>query len=364
MHLERAGDGAEALHVWELTRAKYDIAMFLEETVTKSTIALNYDNWRFFSWTKNFKKEAEDGSFDGKWDRLIRGTEDDEDKKALKQYRDFITGALELSRRLMEHSEIERISLFGSLAKPPFLEPHPYSKRLRDRGVHIFHAPKDIDLAIWVSSLNNLSAIRETLARTVRNMVKQELGLSDDRVELFVFDYRSGKYLGCVCHFNKCPKGHDDCLTHGCGTPKHLKIKKDFDLHPEAISRVNGQLLFERTPTVDLPKANLFADLPGSLTEELFEKLVVSPDVRIERIVSTGHASPPGFWYDQAESEWIVVLQGEAVLAFEDEIRILKPGDYVLIPSHRKHRVNSTSIQEPTVWLAVFFGKKKEVPKT
>jgi cupin 2 domain-containing protein len=331
--------------------------------MTKSAIALTYDNWRFFSWTKNFKKETGDGSFDGKWDRLIRGTEDVEDKRALKQYQSFITATLELTGRLIEHSEIERISLFGSLAKPPFLVPHPYSKRLRDRGVHIFHTPKDIDLAIWVSSLDKLCAIRETMAKTVRDMVKLELGLSDDRVELFVFDHRNGKYLGRVCHSKICPKDHTDCRIQGCGTPKQLKIMEDFELYPEAISRVNSQLLFERTPTVNLPNENLFSELSSNLPEELIEKLVVSQDVRIERIVSTGHTSPPGFWYDQTESEWVVVLQGEAALAFEDEVRILKPGDYVLIPPHRKHRVNSTSTQEPTVWLAVFFGTEKKVSR-
>ena len=107
-----------------------------------------------------------------------------------------------------------------------------------------------------------------------------------------------------------------------------------------------------------MKSANLFSELPNNLPEELIEILVDAPDVRIERIVSTGHASPPGFWYNQTESEWVVVLQGEATLAFEDEERTLKPGDYVLISAHRKHRVNSTSEAEPTVWLTVFFGKR------
>ena len=83
-------------------------------------------------------------------------------------------------------------------------------------------------------------------------------------------------------------------------------------------------------------------------------------DVRIERIVSTGHSSPPGFWYDQNESEWVVLLHGEAILEFEDEKRHMVPGDYVLIPPHCKHRVYSTSMKEPTVWLAVFFDKEKK----
>jgi len=105
---------------------------------------------------------------------------------------------------------------------------------------------------------------------------------------------------------------------------------------------------------------NLFSELPSSLPEELIEQLVDAPGVRIERIVSTGHASPPGFWYDQAEAEWVVVLRGEATLEFEDETQMLKPGDYILIPPHRRHRIISTSLKEPTVWLAVFFGGARE----
>ena len=327
-------------------------------------IKLTYSNWRFFpSWKENFKKEIGDGSFDGNWNRLIRQTEDTEDKNALKQHQSFIVVALELAERLTEHPEIERISLFGSLARPPILEPHPYSKRLRDRGVHIFHSPKDIDLAIWLSSLTNLGAIRKMMTKTVSDMAEQTPGLCDDAVELFVFDHRSGTYLGRICHFNKCPKEHTDCFIQGCGTPKHLKTMKDFVLHPEAISRVNSEIVFERTPTVELPNTNLFTELPSSLPEELIEKLVDTSGVRIERIISTGHASPPGFWYDQAESEWVVVLRGEATLAFEDEERVLNPGDYVLIPSHRRHRVNSTSSKEPTIWLAMFFCEAKEKPQ-
>jgi hypothetical protein len=120
--------------------------------MTKSTrIKLTNANWRFFpSWTANFEKETGDGVFDGDWNRLIRQTEDTEDKNALKRHQAFIAVALMLAERLTEFPAVERIALLGSLARPPVLEPHPYSKRLRDRGVHIFHSPKDIDLAIWL----------------------------------------------------------------------------------------------------------------------------------------------------------------------------------------------------------------------
>ena len=85
--------------------------------------------------------------------------------------------------------------------------------------------------------------------------------------------------------------------------------------------------------------------------------------VRIERIVSTGHASPKGFWYDQVENEWVVVLKGEAKLRFQslrgyEEPITMKPGDYTLIPARKKHRVEWTTPEEPTVWLAVFFGEE------
>lgn len=102
---------------------------------------------------------------------------------------------------------------------------------------------------------------------------------------------------------------------------------------------------------------NLLSNLPTALSEELTTVLSESPHVRIEQIISTGQASPEGFWYDQDESEWVMVLSGAATLRFDDgEVLLMAPGDYVLIPAHRKHRVEETSADKPTVWLAVFFG--------
>ncbi len=104
--------------------------------------------------------------------------------------------------------------------------------------------------------------------------------------------------------------------------------------------------------------ANLFDDLPASLTRELVEVLAQSQHVRIERITSTGQRSPNGFWYDQQEAEWVVVLKGEAKLLLEndDQPITMCPGDHVLIPAHRRHRVEWTSADEPTIWLAVLFS--------
>ncbi|WP_417739848.1 phosphoribosylaminoimidazole carboxylase [Rosistilla oblonga] len=102
---------------------------------------------------------------------------------------------------------------------------------------------------------------------------------------------------------------------------------------------------------------NLLANLPQNVPEELTEILASGSGLRVERIVSTGHRSPDGFWYDQPEREWVLLLQGAATLQFADppESIDLIPGDHVDIAAHRRHRVESTSATEPTVWLAVFY---------
>ena len=102
---------------------------------------------------------------------------------------------------------------------------------------------------------------------------------------------------------------------------------------------------------------HIFNEVPRFLPEELLEILVDQPDVKIDRIVSRGHASPSGFWYDDERSEFVILLKGCAGLRFQgqDDALTLKPGDYLVIPPHAKHRVDWTDADEDTVWLAVYF---------
>ncbi len=104
---------------------------------------------------------------------------------------------------------------------------------------------------------------------------------------------------------------------------------------------------------------NLFADLRPNPGAEQALELLSRPGMRIERIVSTGQASPPGFWYDQPQAEWVLLLRGEASLAFEDEPapRLMKAGDFVDIAAHRRHRVESTAAL--TLWLAVHYDRRE-----
>ncbi|MEM8777809.1 MAG: cupin domain-containing protein [Cyanobacteria bacterium P01_G01_bin.49] len=99
---------------------------------------------------------------------------------------------------------------------------------------------------------------------------------------------------------------------------------------------------------------NIF-NLPNFLNhQELFETIVSTKILKIERIISTGQITPKGIWYDQAQDEWVILLQGEAQLSYEDgSIINLKIGDYLLLKAHQKHRVEYTSIDPPCIWLAI-----------
>ena len=116
---------------------------------------------------------------------------------------------------------------------------------------------------------------------------------------------------------------------------------------------VNGFMMDIR----DAPReANIFDDLPQHMPKEVVQTLLQAADVRIERIVSHGHASPADFWYDQPTHEWVIVLKGAARLQFEDGLVEMKAGDLINIPAFKKHRVDWTTLEEPTVWLAVYYG--------
>jgi cupin 2 domain-containing protein len=100
--------------------------------------------------------------------------------------------------------------------------------------------------------------------------------------------------------------------------------------------------------------ANLFELPAGLATEEVFELLLSTPTLRIERIISSGQTTPPGQWYDQDWDEWVILLQGEAVLGYADgSTQHLRPGDYLLLPAHCRHRVEATSQNPACIWLAI-----------
>jgi cupin 2 domain-containing protein len=102
---------------------------------------------------------------------------------------------------------------------------------------------------------------------------------------------------------------------------------------------------------------SILDDIPADLPEELFTTILRADCVRVERIVSQGHASPPGFWYDQEENEWVLVLEGSAAVEFEGHAEAveLRRGSHLSIPAHARHRVAWTDPAQKTVWLAIHY---------
>ncbi len=103
---------------------------------------------------------------------------------------------------------------------------------------------------------------------------------------------------------------------------------------------------------------NIFNAIPKHLPEELFETLLEQSGITVERIISKGHHTPEHEWYDQDLDEWVMLLQGQAELAFEDQPSLsLQPGDYLLIPAHTRHRVVKTAKDIESIWLAIHIRK-------
>jgi cupin 2 domain-containing protein len=107
----------------------------------------------------------------------------------------------------------------------------------------------------------------------------------------------------------------------------------------------------------EMKTKNIFNNIPSEISQEIFENLLENKNIRIERIISKGQYSAPGFWYDQYENEWVILLKGKAKLLFKNESKeiYLSPGDFINIPSHIKHRVDWTDPNEKTIWLAIFY---------
>lgn len=101
---------------------------------------------------------------------------------------------------------------------------------------------------------------------------------------------------------------------------------------------------------------NLLHKVKKDIPKEIFETILSSNNIKIERIISKGHTTPKGEWYNQDENEFVLVIKGDAELLFENDERIImKEGDYIIIPAHKKHRVEKTNLRQETIWLVIFY---------
>ena len=104
-----------------------------------------------------------------------------------------------------------------------------------------------------------------------------------------------------------------------------------------------------------IEKYNIFEQIIVDKSEEKFFEIFKNEKIKIEKIVSNGQISPENFWYEQEENEFVLLLEGFAIVEFEDFEMELKKGDCLNIKAMQKHRVKFTSLNEPTIWFAVFY---------
>lgn len=115
------------------------------------------------------------------------------------------------------------------------------------------------------------------------------------------------------------------------------------------------KLIFYKAVITSMNLSNIFSSIPANLEKEIFEDILTLPNLRVERIISRGQSSPDVGWYDQLEHEWVLVLEGNAILEFETGPIALGKGDYLNIPAHTKHKVKWTDPTQTTIWLAIFY---------
>lgn len=147
----------------------------------------------------------------------------------------FRRAATRVAEAFAQHTGVERVALFGSVAKPPWKE-IPRFRRFQRFRVAIWHECKDVDLAVWLNDLSGLKQLQKARARALNDLLRDEnIGVAHHQVELFILEPGTDRYLGRLCSFGKCPKVKIDCLVPGCGKEPFLQQDRDFEFYADAL---------------------------------------------------------------------------------------------------------------------------------
>lgn len=164
----------------------------------------------------------------------------------LDRYRQFRCAADAVTTALRKHREVTAVALIGSLAIAPWKEVPRFSP-YRRAGIELWHECKDIDLAVWLSSLADLNGLRRSKDQTLRQLLDETgIGVASHQLDIFILEPGTDHYFGRLCGFNKCPKGKRDCLVPGCGASPFLKQHENFVWRPGAIAEDRMVALFRR----------------------------------------------------------------------------------------------------------------------
>ena len=166
--------------------------------------------------------------------------------RLLRRYRDFRQAADVVAAAWQHRPEVAGVALIGSVAAAPWKEVPRFSPYRRAR-IALWHECKDVDLAVWLTDLGDLNALRRAKDRALRELLEaSDAGVASHQVDVFVLESGTDRYLGRLCQFNRCPKGKVECLAPGCGARKFLRQHEGFHWRPDSLAEGRMAWLFDR----------------------------------------------------------------------------------------------------------------------
>jgi len=171
-----------------------------------------------------------------------------EDQLMLRRQEQFRMAAGYIAGRLSGIPEVQKVVLFGSVAKPLKKE-MPRFYRFRREGIAISHECQDVDIAVWLSNLNGLKVIQKARSWALNELLTDEqIGVAHHQVDIFMMEPETNRYLGRLCTFGSCPKRKNTCHVVGCGAIKFLRQHEDFKFDSSGLDKEVSIVLFERDP--------------------------------------------------------------------------------------------------------------------
>jgi hypothetical protein len=188
----------------------------------------------------------------------LRWTLEDEQRSRRRRQEGFRAAADYVAVAYATLAAVERVVLFGSVARP--LESERWKSR-RSAGGIVPHEYKDVDLAVWVSDVSDLKALQKARSRALGDLlVDTDYGVAHHQVDVFLFEPGTNRYRGRLCCFGECPKGKPECLVPGCGGALFLRQHENFALDPQALEGRNTVLLFDRARPFGPPSLDHWGD--------------------------------------------------------------------------------------------------------
>jgi hypothetical protein len=170
---------------------------------------------------------------------------EEEDRFRLRHREAFRRAADYVSAAFAGLSFVQRVVLFGSVAQPPWRET-PRQRRYRRAGALLWHESKDVDLAVWVSEVSRLKSLQRARSRALNDLLRDlEMGVAHHQVDVFLFEPRTDRYLGRLCHYGVCPKQKLECRVARCGAALFLRQHDGFVFDPRSLEN-GGIVLFDR----------------------------------------------------------------------------------------------------------------------